>query len=309
MDKDNMLIVQRRPGIGDMCIFLPFIHKISEENPNYNTLLLINKRSSAKKILKYDKFIKKIFYVNEKNFLYKYLQLHNIIKKEKIKKIVIFHYSFSLWILSKLNFIKNIYHYGNIKKNKSIVGDAFDLTSRIVKKKFDINCKIFLGTEPNKENLITIGIGGSGSTKKWKINYFAELVEKINKQFPDLKFLIAGGPEEKNDRNELIRLTNLDSKLFTDTCDLDLDDVINEISKSKLYIGNDTGFMHISGLLGIQSYGLFGDTPTNYTSYNENIFAIIPENYDNITHNSRAINKIKVNFVYSQIKKIIEKLF
>ena len=43
------------------------------------------------------------------------------------------------------------------------------------------------------------------------------------------------------------------------------------INSSKLYIGNDTGFMHLSAGLNVPSIGLFGDTPLSYANYNKNI--------------------------------------
>ena len=55
-------------------------------------------------------------------------------------------------------------------------------------------------------------------------------------------------------------------------CSLTIEDIIPVINSSKLYVGNDTGFMHLSAGLDIPAIGLFGDTPLSYANYNKNIF-------------------------------------
>ena len=77
------------------------------------------------------------------------------------------------------------------------------------------------------------------------------------------------------------------------------------INSSKLYIGNDTGFMHLSAGLNVPSIGLFGDTPLSYANYNKNIFPIIPEHFKTVSHNSMAMNKITVEQVLAKAKEFI----
>ena len=56
------LIIQTRPGVGDLCIFLPYIQQIQKYNTNLNFTLITKKRSSAKQILEYEiPFIKTIY--------------------------------------------------------------------------------------------------------------------------------------------------------------------------------------------------------------------------------------------------------
>ena len=61
----KICIVQTRPGIGDLCIFLPYIHFISNFK-NSKITLITKKRTKAKEILKYDPFIEKVIYIDEK---------------------------------------------------------------------------------------------------------------------------------------------------------------------------------------------------------------------------------------------------
>ena len=61
---------------------------------------------------------------------------------------------------------------------------------------------------------------------------------------------------------------------------------LDEISGASFYVGNDTGFMHLCGSIGIKSFGLFGDTPINYVSYNKLILPIMPRGKTNYTRRS-----------------------
>lgn len=283
-----------------MCVFLPFIRKIIEFRKNYNFYIFTSSRSKADQLLENDPIIKNIiFYQNLKTTR----EFMKFLKKNAFDEVFIFHYSLRLFFLCFVMRIKKIFIYGLFKKNKkNIVEDAKNFTLKSLKitnpdTKFE--CKIFtkdLSVEKKKE--IIIGIGGSGQNKKWSIDNFIKLINKINDYKKHL-FLIAGGPEEQNDSNYIINsLKNID---IISLSKLDINDSILKIKNAKLYIGNDTGFMHICGSLGIRSYGLFGDTPTNYADYNNLITPIIPENFDNVSHDSLAMNLISVDYVYKNI--------
>ena len=74
------------------------------------------------------------------------------------------------------------------------------------------------------------------------------------------------------------------------------------LSQSIMYVGNDTGFMHLSACLGIKSYGLFGNSPLDYGSYNKKIIPILPGGQNNITYGSMMMNKIEAEHVFKKIK-------
>ena len=88
-------------------------------------------------------------------------------------------------------------------------------------------------------------------------------------------------------------------------CSFTIEEIIPIINSSKLYIGNDTGFMHLSAGLDIPAIGLFGDTPLSYANYSKNIFPIIPKNFKTVGHNSCAMNHITVDQVLEEVKQFI----
>ena len=44
------LIVQTRQGIGDLCMFLPYMQQIKEHNKDFEFTLITKKRTAAKQI-------------------------------------------------------------------------------------------------------------------------------------------------------------------------------------------------------------------------------------------------------------------
>ena len=97
---DKGLIIQTRPGVGDLCIFLPYIQQIQKLNTDLHFTLITKKRSSAKQILEYETpFIKtiyledKILKITNSKFL-NFFSLLKFIKKNNYSKIYIMHFSF-----------------------------------------------------------------------------------------------------------------------------------------------------------------------------------------------------------------------
>lgn len=303
MTRSKILIIQRRSGIGDMCAFLPFIRKISEIKKNFNITILTSKKSKSDQLLKNDPDLKKIFFYEDYKNIF---SLIFFFKKNQFKQVYIFHYSFRFFLISLLSGIKETFIYGLFKKNKNIILEAKNFTLKSLKiKKKDHNfiCRIYPKNPSTKrENQIVIGIGGSGNNKKWPINYFKSLIEKINTKKNNV-FFLAGGLEEMEDTTYI--KNSLPKMEINSLCQFTISDSIELIKNAKLYVGNDTGFMHICGSLGIQSFGLFGDTPPNYIEYNDLIEPIIPHDYQKISHDSLAMNKILVDHVFKKIEKFI----
>ena len=72
------------------------------------------------------------------------------------------------------------------------------------------------------------------------------------------------------------------------------------ISACQYYIGNDTGWGHISSGLGLKSLFLFMDSPPSaYGIYSKNISIIVPngETIESCGHNSRGKDRIPIDKV------------
>ena len=305
------LIVQTRPGIGDLCMFLPYIQQIKEHNKDFEFTLITKKRTAAKQILKYEQSIKHIIFLEDeilgitKSKINNFFKLLSFIKKNNFSKIYIMHFSLFWFLLAKISRIKNIYKYGIIKKNVDIYLNALEQNKRWLKNNnLSSQTKIAYPHNNNKNNnQIIIGIGSSGPTKKWSTENYIELIKRINNK--NIKFFLAGGNNEIENQIANKIIYEIKENSVVSLCSLTIEDIIPVINSSKLYVGNDTGFMHLSAGLDIPAIGLFGDTPLSYANYNKNIFPIIPKNFKTVGHNSFAMNQITVDQVLKEVKKFI----
>jgi heptosyltransferase-2 len=305
------LIIQTRPGVGDLCMFLPYIQQIKEHNKDFAFTLVTKKRTAAKQILKYEQSINQIVYLEDetiaitKSKINNFFKLLNFIKKNNFSKIYIMHFSIFWFLLAKISGIKNIYKYGILKKNVDIYLNALEQNKRWLQDpNLSSQTKIVYPQNNSKNNnQIIIGIGSSGPTKKWPTENYIELIKKINDK--NIKFYLAGGNNEIENQIANKIINEIKENRIESLCSLSIEEIMPIINSSKLYIGNDTGFMHLSAGLNIPAIGLFGDSPLSYANYSKNILPIIPENFKTVGHNSRAINKITVNQVLNEVKKFI----
>ena len=296
----KILIIQARPGIGDYCVFLPVIKKISTIFNDHKIHIITSKRSHARELISYNDSINKIFYLPLLKKIKKNIWIYNLLKKEKYDKCFIFHYGLRFFLLSKLAGIKKVFFYGIQKKNENIVKKA----QTFLKKSLNLkNLKLDLPfnlKKNKKKNQIILGIGGSGYDKKWKIDNFLKLGLKINK-IKKVNFILAGGKKELTDANYLQKNFKKYMIKSKSLCNMKIKDTLAFLASSKLYIGNDTGFMHLSGCLGIKSYGIFGPTSTLYASYNKKIIPISASKKKEDTKDKSNINFISSDYVLRHI--------
>jgi len=305
------LIIQTRPGVGDLCMFLPYIQQIKEHNKDFAFTLVTKKRTAAKQILKYDQSINQIVYLEDetiattKSKINNFFKLLNFIKKNNFSKIYIMHFSIFWFLLAKISGIKNIYKYGILKKNVDIHLNALEQNKRWLQDpNLSSQTKIIYPQNNSKNNnQIIIGIGSSGPTKKWSTENYIELIKKINNK--NIKFYLAGGNNEIENQIANKIINEIKENRIESLCSLSIEEIMPIINSSKLYIGNDTGFMHLSAGLNIPAIGLFGDTPLSYAKYNKNILPIIPENFKTVGHGSMAMNQITIGQVLNEVKKFI----
>jgi heptosyltransferase-2 len=308
---DKGLIIQTRPGVGDLCMFLPYIQQIKDHNKNFQFTLITKKRTAAKQILKYEPSINQIVYLEDeileitKSKINNFFKILNFIKRNNFSKIYIMHFSLFWFLVAKISGIKNIYKYGILKKNVDIYLNALEQNKRWLQNtNLSSQTKItYLQNNNKSNNQIIIGIGSSGPTKKWPTENYIELIKRISNK--NITFYLAGGNNEIENQIANKIINEAKENRVESLCSLSIEEIMPIINSSKLYIGNDTGFMHLSAGLNIPAIGLFGDTPLSYANYTKNILPIIPENFKTIGHNSMAMNKITVDQVFNEVKKFI----
>ena len=145
-----------------------------------------------------------------------------------------------------------------------------------------------------------MGIGGSGPTKRIPARTFLEVIDKVLK-IKKCKFFLATG---KNDEEQVIlnEILKTEYKNFCVPLDnLSIKETLPIIKCCNLSICNDSSFSHLSAALGVKTITLMADTPLIYGNYSSNMFPILPDGEETVSHNT--LGKEKINS-----EKIINKL-
>ena len=311
----KVLVIQPKIGMGDMVIYLPYIHAISKK---YQTpvSILVKENSRANQLLAEDRHIDEIILLDRSknnsgshDGISGFLKLSKEIKLKNFNKVFIFNSSLRYLLISKLAGIKNISQYPLFRKKDNIVTSAkifteYELGSIVsTQPELKINQESFNKVNQNfsKEfKHICLGISASGPTKRWNIDNFITLCKKLNEKIPSKFYLAAGN----NDKDLIDKFFNSEiSKNCTSFQDLKINETMPIIKNCDLYIGNDTGWLHISSALGIKCLALFMDSPVEaYGKYSENINIIVPEGEteETTTHNTLGADKISFEKVFEK---------
>ena len=306
----KVLVIIKSPGIGDLCILSKYIQEISKYSSS-EVSVLAQQNTRAHEILKNDPHVKEVIELDKKGFF----KTIKKIKPKKFDRSYIYSDSIRLYLISKLSGIKHIFHYNFFsKKGKNFFKTAKEFTENIINIKIDSQSKIYCNNNDieevkkkfnitnNTKNIIC-GIGASGPTKRWDINNYIKLFKNLNKKFK-CKFFLAGGFNDEN----LIRAV-IDSSIGINCVSfskMNIAETIPIIAACQYYIGNDTGWGHISSGLNLKSLFLFCDSPAKaYASYANNISVVLPkgETIETCGHNTRG----KENILYEEVfKKSLE---
>ena len=311
----KVLVIQPKIGMGDMVIYLPYIHAISKKY-QIPVSILVKENSRANQLLIEDKYIDEIIILDRSknntgthDGALGFFKLSKDLKERHFDKVFIFNGSLRYLLISKLAGIKNISQYPLFRKKDNIVTSAKIFTEN------ELNT--IISTQPilnlNKEKIkkvknsfsenfkhICLGISASGPTKRWDIKNFIKLCERINEKIPS-KFYLAAGNNDQELINQV--LNSQIGKNCISFKDLKISETMPLIINCDLYIGNDTGWLHISSALNVKCIALFMDSPVQaYGKYSNNINVIIPEGEteETTTHDTLGANKISFDKVLNK---------
>jgi heptosyltransferase-2 len=148
---------------------------------------------------------------------------------------------------------------------------------------------------PKPQLIIGFHIGAGKHPNKWPIPKFIELIERIRSEYL-LKFYFTGSSADKLDMNIIKKQYGDESGYFINKS---IAEVAAIISKSDLFITNDTGVMHVAGSVETSQISLFGPTnPFNWAP-------VGPTKY--FLRKSDFIDDISVEDVFSLVNYIVEK--
>jgi lipopolysaccharide heptosyltransferase II len=117
--------------------------------------------------------------------------------------------------------------------------------------------------QPQGARWIALQPGARWSNKRWPAENFTELVRLLAKDFPDRRFAILGGMEDKP-------LGEMISQAAPPRClnlcgQTSLPEMVEWLRQCELMVTNDTGPMHAAAALGKPLVALFGPTEPRRT--------------------------------------------
>jgi ADP-heptose:LPS heptosyltransferase len=123
----------------------------------------------------------------------------------------------------------------------------------------------------NNQTFVAVAPASKWESKTWAEDRFAEVIGKLIEQkqiFP----IIFGGPEDREKGERLLKIWKTGANAAGQ---LNIRQAAAALSKCKLFIGNDSGTMHIAATVGVTCIGIFSaiDYPGRWVPFGKNNIA------------------------------------
>ncbi len=118
---------------------------------------------------------------------------------------------------------------------------------------------------PDGEPVLAIGPTANWGGKEWRAERFAELVRELTGEdgiLPGARTAVLGSPEERDRALPLIDSVPADRLIDLFGSELALAQAC--LRRFDMFIGNDSGLMHLAAASGIPTLGLFGPSPERH---------------------------------------------
>ncbi|SVC83759.1 uncharacterized protein METZ01_LOCUS336613, partial [marine metagenome] len=103
--------------------------------------------------------------------------------------------------------------------------------------------------------LVIVHPGTSKPERAWHTERFGILCQKLIKEY-HMQIILLGTKQERPMLEKISRLCPVGSAAIT--CELNLQEIVQLLEASRLFIGNDSGMMHLASLAGTPVVGIFG---------------------------------------------------
>tara|TARA_B100000949_G_scaffold2863_1_gene2587 strand:+ start:614 stop:1564 length:951 start_codon:yes stop_codon:yes gene_type:complete len=302
--------------IGDAVLSTSILNYIKNRFPNSYFYIATGKTPAP--LFKNFQNVKKIFILEKKFFKIHWLELWLQTFFNKWDIVVDLRGS----IISYLLFNNQKYVYKSINKNIHRLDELALLMKTkylplpsipILKKNTKKISKDFL----KLKNFIAIGASANWPAKIWPSKNFVKLIKMLLKErkLGKKKSIVFFGSSKdlKNIKKitkhlKKFRVRNLCGKL-------NLIQVAAHLNKCKIFVGNDSGLMHIASAVGVPTLGLFGPSlASRYAPKGNNAYYIRTKktfnqltgekNFDWNTKKN-LMNSLSVKSVFKKIKKIL----
>jgi ADP-heptose:LPS heptosyltransferase len=140
---------------------------------------------------------------------------------------------------------------------------------------------------PPKRRYLALAPIANWVGKQWPLNNFAELAIRLTREgaiLSNAKIIIFAAPHEMNALIPIKEpLQNYDVEIFSHS--FDLLDIFSLLKRCDLFVGNDSGLMHMAAVANIPTLGLFGPSPEwRYAPWGaKSTFIRTPESFEELT--------------------------
>jgi len=172
-----------------------------------------------------------------------------------------------------------------------------------------------------KDVLITIHPGASKIERAWHAERFGILCQNLIKAYP-VKVILLGTYEEKLLLEKISSFSSSENMMIV--VKLDLAEIAQLLKASQLFIGNDSGLLHVASLAGTPVVGIFGpgQAATTGPFIDVKKQEIVTRNYScspcrqrffeeceaSLHHKPECLESISVKEVSEAIEKIVKRL-
>ena len=256
--------------IGDIVLTTPLLRKIKDIYPKSEVFYVTT--PAGAEILKNNPNINKIIRYDKKGIdrgVKNFLKLSKKLKNEKFDLVLTPHRYFRSSLLTWLTRAPERIGYKNaVGSNLFTRKIPYDTTKHEVEKLLDFlpeknkkRYEIEIYPEDNQviseKKIITIAIGSKWFTKRWPIEYFNELIEKLL-SYKNIEIILVGGKEEVNLNIDLAQYCK-DLRGKTSLLQL-----ANILKNSDIVVTNDSSPIHIASAFNKPHIiAIFGPTTKN----------------------------------------------
>ena len=290
--------------IGDTILSTGIIEHYYSNYPNSKFTFLIG--PTAAQIYEHFPGLEKIIIIKKKRFNLHWIEMYLKIRKEKWDFVIDLRSSLLSFFLNtknkyifkknnKLHHIEQLSNFFNFKADKLYIHTNKSENNKVIDN-IDSNFKH-----------IVIFPGGNWNPKIWPANKFNLLLKKIITNYRNIKFIIVGSYSERDKYLSKIQ-EDIDKDLFIDLMGEKLTLTSAYMKKSSLFIGNDSGLMHLSVASNLKTIALFGPTNDKYYGHkNQNCFILrTKENFEyfkkiNINREKSYMTSIEPNQIFDII--------
>lgn len=134
----------------------------------------------------------------------------------------------------------------------------------------------FLRTRAAGREIAVVNPGTTWATKKWPVARFAEVAAWLARERGLAVFVSWGTDDERRDAREVAELSQCPSVYPLPPTGLD--EIAGVIAQARLFVGNDTGPMHLAVALGTPVVAVFGATdPTRNGPYGAGHLTVVTD--------------------------------